>query len=461
MRRILAVLITGLLAVTMTGAGVGLAGTAQAAPTYATVDAIDFTPVETQFNDASSTLTAVVTVDVPGDWAFVSGDLQLYRSGVRMPDWLQPVSQERIGQVHKITFRGQIPNNYGGLNRGYLRVDPVIYYRDTTNGLRMASYSYPWYHSMVGDVRATISGPDRITTGSALRLTGRATCFTSGAYVPPPTADTWYGWVNLQYREPGTAGWTDSGAGESLSASGEWAHTFLAVGATLEWRAVVYVNGNCAQQASGALRVEAGSGEPPAPPVTPGAPGLSVGAVGRTTVALDWSPASGSGITGYRFGWESDSGRPVPSWSNVYRVGTGIDDPFVMTNLCAGCTYTMWVEAVTANGAGDRASVRVTTAAAGTPPPAPVVHRPSAPRSVTARAYGSHRAVVRWYAPTRGPVNRYQVHRAGHNYSVSSARRSLVVGGLVNGRVYRFVVRAHNPAGWGAWSRSAAVRPHR
>jgi hypothetical protein len=458
-RRLLAGLMVGLLALSV-AAGVEV-GPAVAAPTYATVEGIDFAPVETQFNEATETLTAVVEVDVPGDWAFVSGDLQLYRNSVRVSDWLQPVSQERIGQVHKITFRGQVPNTYGGLNRGYLRVDPVIYYRDTLNTLRMASYSYSWYHSLVGDTRATIDGPSRITSGSALRLTGRATCYTSGTYVPPPTADSWYGWVNLQYREPGSTGWTDSGGGESLNAAGEWAHTFLAVGATLEWRAVVYVNGNCATANSAVLRVEAGSGEPPPPPTLPGAPGLTVGNVTRSTVALDWSTASGSGITGYRFGWESASGQPQPSWSNVYPVGSGIDDPFVMTNLCAGCTYTMWVEAVTSNGAGDRATVTVTTDAGAPPPPPPVVRAPSVVRSVTAGAR-NHAAVIRWRAPSRGPVDKYQVHRTGRNYTVAdSARRSLTVRGLVNGRLYRFTVRAHNPAGWGPWSAVARVRPHR
>jgi hypothetical protein len=460
MRRILAVLITGLLAVTMIGVGVGVVGvgTASAAPTYATVEGIDFAPVRTQFNDASATLTAVVEVDVPGDWAFVSGDIQLYRAGVRMPDWLQPVSQERIGQVHKITFRGQVPNNYGGLNRGYLRADPVIYYRDTTGGLRMASYSYPWYHSLVGDARASIDGPGRIATGSALRLTGRVTCFRNSSYVPPPTG----GWVSIEYRVPGESSWTSVG-GESLNLdTGGWAHTVLSVGTTLDWRAVAYGNGDCADQVTSVLRVEAGAGDPPPAPTLPGAPGLTVGAVGRTTAALNWTAASGSGITGYRFGWETGSGLPQPAWSQTYTLAQlRGENPFVMTNLHPGSTYTMWIEAVTSNGAGDRATVTVTTDAAPTPPPSPVVHRPSAPRLVTARAAGSHRAVVRWAAPTRGPVNRYQVHRAGHNYSVSSARRSLVVGGLVNGRVYRFVVRAHNPAGWGSWSRSAAVRPHR
>ena len=56
----------------------------------------------------------------------------------------------------------------------------------------------------------------------------------------------------------------------------------------------------------------------------------------------------------------------------------------------------------------------------------------------------------------------YQVRRKGRLYTVADARRrSLVVGGLVNGRLYTFAVRAHNIRGWSAWSANANVRPHR
>ena len=121
----------------------------------------------------------------------------------------------------------------------------------------------------------------------------------------------------------------------------------------------------------------------------------------------------------------------------------------------------MWVEAVTADGAGDRATVSVTTAAAAPPPPPVVVRPPSVVRSVTAAAR-NRAALIRLAGSGAQPVDRYQVHRVGRTYNVLDARRRyLTVRGLVNGRLYRFTVRAHNPAGWGPWSAVARVRPHR
>jgi len=455
-----------LLILSLLSIGLG-GGAAVAAPTYPTIapDAVKFTPAVTQFNDASSGWSASVEVDVPGDWAFVSGSMTVYDpKGVAHTDWLKlSDASRRVGQLHTLTFTGSIPNEVGGgLNRGYVRAYPQIYYRSTNGSLYYASSSgYGWYHQVVGDTRASLVAPASVTSGSALRLSGEVTCFGAAGY---RAVDG--GWVEIYYSEPGSGSWTYVG-GEPISrATGGWSHTVLSVGATLDWQVRSYPNSNgCDNAVSPTRRVTAGSGEPPAPPPGPGIPGLSVGTVTQHTVALDWSPPTENtaGIIGYRFGWESESGLPQPSWSQVY--GVGIDDPFVMTNLCAGCTYSMWVEAVTANGSGDRARVSVTTTAAGTPPRPPAVRRPSPPRALYGRG-GNRKAVLRWTAPARtygARVNWYCVHQYGRRADrcVSGSRRSLVAYGLSNGRVYSFRVRAHTVAGWSGWSNLAHARPHR
>jgi len=80
---------------------------------------------------------------------------------------------------------------------------------------------------------------------------------------------------------------------------------------------------------------------------------------------------------------------------------------------------------------------------------------------VTGRA-GNHRAIIRWLTPTTGAgIDAYQVHRRGSSYLIADpSRHSAVIRHLVNGRVYRFVVRAHNAVGWGTWSLPVRVRPH-
>jgi hypothetical protein len=97
-----------------------------------------------------------------------------------------------------------------------------------------------------------------------------------------------------------------------------------------------------------------------------------------------------------------------------------------------------------------------------TPPPqvaGPAL--PTRPRHLVARP-GNHKAFLHWTAPLTGQgIDAYQVRRRGKTYDVAGTTRSLTVRGLVNRRLYRFAVRAHNAAGWSPWSGVATVRPHR
>jgi hypothetical protein len=426
-------------------------------------DCVTFDPVETHFSGATATVVATVEVDVPNDWTLTTADLGVVDPlGYFHSDWFKRTSPDDA--KHTVVFKGTIPNEYAGaLERGYLTVYPNIWYRDNNNGLQPANYAYPYYHAVTGDTQATLTAPDSIPTGSALTLSGAATCFRRAAYGPLDEG----GWVSIGYRLPG--GTFTYQYGTSLNPDGSWSFTVPAVGGTFEWQAQVWPNTfDCAPATSPTVTVQAGTGPPPPPPTLPGAPGLQLGQVTAHTVALDWSPpADAGGVTGYRFGWESASGLPQPSWSRVF--GVNADDPFVMTNLCAGCRYTMWVEAVTATGTGARATVQVTTAAEAiptTPPQPPGTRLPGKPRQLKGHA-GSRRVLLTWQAPKKtggAKIDQYCVHVNGvdQDRCVAAKRgtQRLVIKKLKIA-TYTFAVRAHTVNGFGKFSRPVKVRPRR
>ena len=258
MRRTLAGLVTGLLITS--GLLVGGVPAAVAAPDYPTVESVTFQPSSTVFNSPTETLTAVVELDAPGDWPFVSAHLKLTDAGGGLlPEWLRLVSQERIGQVHTLTFRGQVPDNYRYVVLAY----PDVYYRDTSGTLReVVSSTYSAAHYLYGDTRISIDGPARITPGESLRLTGRVTCYRNGEY--PSAYEPAHGgpYVYLEYRDPDTGGWVyadGSGSGQ-VNTDGTWAIRLLSVGASLDWRAVTGGTRICEGETSRVLHVEAGSG---------------------------------------------------------------------------------------------------------------------------------------------------------------------------------------------------------
>jgi hypothetical protein len=397
-RSLLARIAAGLLAV---GALATTSSGAQAAPGYPEFISFNTTPNQLVFNSSGSKpLQIDVGLDSPGDWSLVSATMKTCGSltgcgsspNGYWAEWLTLEGQSRVAQRHVLKFAGSVPNEYGGqLNRGFqYRVEVV--YRTNYGSLYTVSTtsSTPAY----GDSRVTIDGPARITTGSALTLSGRATCFGRSAYTIPGADYGWAGYVDIQHREPG-------GAWQSYTSA----------------------------------------------------------TVNDTTAAIHWDPpANASGVTGYRFGWRSSNGLPVPTWSDVWP--TTAPDPLVMINLNPRTTYTMWIEAVTARGAGDRGAVTITTTGPAKPP-STQVNRPTAPRSAKATA-GKRRVTVRWATPARNggaAVDWYQVRSHTTGTRVTTKAKAVTFTRLKAGTTYRYSVRAHNKAGWGPWTRTVSAKP--
>jgi len=470
-RRVLGALIAGFLV----AAGLVAAGSpARAAPTFADIcsTCITFDTSPTLFDEASETVTATVEVNAPGDWAFVSGTLGVTDTkNIAHTDWLKLDSEKRIGQRDILTFTGKVPNQISGgaLNRGYWIINPAVYYR--FNGLlRVASVPPPpfkYYHLAAGDTKVTLAGPAQITTGSALTLTGNVSCFKAAGFQTVEEGAS----VDIAYSPTGANTWTTQGSVQASKTDGNWSFTVPAVGATLDWRTVVYPNSLIATycvegKASNVINVVAGTQPPPPPPPTlPGAPGLVVSGSTQSTISATWTaPASAPGqatITGYRFGYDSANGLPQPSFSTVVEVPPGPANPFVFTNLCAGCSYSVWVEAVTAAGTGARTTLSATTQAA--PPPPPAQKAPGAPQSVSGQA-GNHKATITWSAPDPVPgatVTKYCVHR--FNFSpdkcVGAGRLKVKFKGLTNGLKYSFTVQAFAGDVAGPLSRVVKVKP--
>ena len=85
-----------------------------------------------------------------------------------------------------------------------------------------------------------------------------------------------------------------------------------------------------------------------------------------------------------------------------------------------------------------------------------VPDQPAAP--VPGTAVRDREVALTWPAPEANgaPIDRYQVRAAGAG-TQECGGTSCEVGGLVNGRDYRFEVRAHNAVGWSPWSPRSAV----
>ena len=100
-----------------------------------------------------------------------------------------------------------------------------------------------------------------------------------------------------------------------------------------------------------------GSGRPNAPVIT---------ITGSTTSTIDvsWTaPTQPNGaLTNYRIGWDAPGGQPVASWSDLYPTST---TSLNLTNLAIDSIYSIWVEAINANGTGERYTVIQRTNASG------------------------------------------------------------------------------------------------
>ncbi|WP_139977692.1 fibronectin type III domain-containing protein [Nocardioides litoris] len=87
-----------------------------------------------------------------------------------------------------------------------------------------------------------------------------------------------------------------------------------------------------------------------------------------------------------------------------------------------------------------------------------VLDRPDTPTApVPGNAVRDQEVALSWRAPPANgaPIDRFQVRGGGEVRECGSTRCE--VGGLVNGRDYRFEVRAHNAVGWSEWSPPSAV----
>jgi hypothetical protein len=87
-----------------------------------------------------------------------------------------------------------------------------------------------------------------------------------------------------------------------------------------------------------------------------------------------------------------------------------------------------------------------------------VLDRPDAPAApVPGNAVRDREVVLSWREPAQNgsPIDRYEVRSGG--ISQACGGTTCEVGGLENGRDYRFQVRAHNAVGWSEWSSQSAV----
>lgn len=475
----------GLLSIILAIAGLsGVVTPAQAATTHPEFVSANTTPDYVIFNSDSEHLKIVQKMDDPPDWNIYRAEARICTEKAAQsngcnqpgdfstaPSWLEYKGATQAAQNRYLTFEGNVPNTYAGDVNRHFSYYFVITYKPPSGPLQEVSgyttYTYAsgtYYYfpgvSMYGASRTTISGPAKIATGSALTLSGKLTCYGRVGFKAPD-----YGWVYVQFRLKGETDWNHMGGVSSYNrATGAWKYTNLAVGADGAWRAVGSGD-RCISVTSTPLFVHAGDGPPPPsppPPPVPGAPDLSVGETTSTTAALNWSPPSNTaGITGYRFGWTSSNGLPVPSWNDVYN--TTVASPFVMTNLNPDTTYTMYVEAVTNKGPGERATVSVHT----TEPvasPTKVLYLPGAPQFPKARP-GKRKVLLTWATPAplanTARVNAYQVYRPGFARVVGASVHGYVFKGLKKKRTYTFYVRAHNKDGWGPWTRGVRVRIRR
>jgi hypothetical protein len=353
----------------------------------------------------------------------------------------------RVGNVDVIRLFGSVPN--ARANGTLVRSDrasasslrAVIIYRNASGG-RFSTGSAPF--PAFSAERARVDAPNTIERGGSLTVRALTERF-DRSWVDNPRE------VQLQFQSGGTGGFAPVGAAQTTNAEGETTFVVPAVGTAGDWRVV-------ARGAAGQTVVsnQVTVGFAAAPPATPSAPIVTLNRASRTSLFFNVSPpAVGAPLVEYRWSWERSSGGG--GGSRVVAAGAQ-PDVFEIAGLAPNTAYDVTVRAVNASGAGEagRASGRTEAVP-------PSVNPPSQPR-ITGGSAGNHRVTVRWAAPLRtggARIDRYQVHRRGANKIVGGSVRSASFSGLVNGRTYTLFVRAHNRAGYGAWSRAVLLRPHR
>ncbi|GAA1915911.1 hypothetical protein GCM10009815_08810 [Nocardioides marmoribigeumensis] len=197
-------------------------------------------------------------------------------------------------------------------------------------------------------------------------------------------------------------------------------------------------------------------------PVTAGTPASAPQSIsasaGDQQVKVTWAAPSSSGtfpVSGYRVRTYSSGGQLLRTSALLAASARAS----TVSGLVNGTAYRVAVRAVTAVGDGAEARSGLVT------PVAPVA--PSAPQSLTAKP-GDRRVALSWSAPAAAgtsAVTQYAVKvydgqgATVATYTQAASTRTRTVTGLVNGRSYRFGVRAVSAAGAGTEARTGLVRP--
>ena len=194
------------------------------------------------------------------------------------------------------------------------------------------------------------------------------------------------------------------------------------------------------------------------PNVVPGAPTSVSASPGNTIATLNWTvPAVGAPITRYQYAFTNVDA----SFNSFDPDVSGASTSGRITGLTNGRTYTVFVRARNAIGAGvAAASVSVTPTSAATVP--------GVPTNVSGTP-GNMIATMNWTVPSNGgsPITRYQYAFTNvdasfnsFNPDVSGAATSGIITNLTNGTAYNVFVRARNAIGAGAAAAFVVVRPN-
>jgi outer membrane protein assembly factor BamB len=184
-------------------------------------------------------------------------------------------------------------------------------------------------------------------------------------------------------------------------------------------------------------------------PSVPTTVGVSRTGTGQATIW--WQPPKISGnsaISGYRITRDGVDSTGAGFTASTVAATTR---SFTVSNLVAGRTYTLTVQAINAVGTGPAAAgaVKMSTSAL-----------PTAPTAVTVTQTAAGAGTIRWAPPTSaggGSVTGYRVSRNGldsagvgpYSTVVGASARSFTMTRLVVGRTYSLTVRAMTAIGTG------------
>ena len=190
------------------------------------------------------------------------------------------------------------------------------------------------------------------------------------------------------------------------------------------------------------------TGTPVTPLGTPSAPTGVVAYPGDEAVSVSWTVDDTGGTDVTRIEFALDDTTTVDDST------TGPIGPYILTGLTNGQTYTVYVRAVNATGAGPWST-----------PGSPVTPR-TTPGLLTsiATAPGNDTASMSWTVDDTGGLTLTQIEFAIDDTTTVDDSTTNTTGphtlvGLANGQPYTVYVRAVNAAGDGPWSTGTPVTP--